>query len=243
MSNNNESKKQDNQAERRKRAEQEFSPLRTLSRLLVGGMLEGADELIRRLQQWEAANRSLAEGKGEPVAEDGEDKEIEYLRYALIGMLFESQTRMRNRVERLSRRTNSFLSKVLAPAAENPYLKFMHFRVKQLLWDEESPIERWIEIGRREEIRSRTMARQAIIGSVDEFIAHLSHNPELQEVVQQQSVGLASELIDEVRERTVTVDTLVERFARSFFRLPPREELLSAEDTIKSQNNHHDAGH
>ena len=82
MSKNNESTSQENQAESKKSPEQEFSALRTLSRLAVGGMLEGADEVRRRLEQWEKGTGSVAEGK-----EEAEEAEVERLRYALIGML------------------------------------------------------------------------------------------------------------------------------------------------------------
>ena len=60
---------------------------------------------------------------------------------------------------------------------------------------------------------------------IDEFINQLAENPELQELVTQQSLGLASEARDEVRERTVTADNIMENLVRRILRRTPRAEL------------------
>ncbi len=60
---------------------------------------------------------------------------------------------------------------------------------------------------------------------VDEFINQLAENPELQDLVTQQGLSLASEARDEVRERTVSADNLVEALARRILRRMPRAEL------------------
>jgi hypothetical protein len=60
---------------------------------------------------------------------------------------------------------------------------------------------------------------------VDEFITKLADNPELQELVAQQSISLAAGVRDEVRERTVTSDNVLEDIARRILRRQPRPEL------------------
>jgi GNAT superfamily N-acetyltransferase len=60
----------------------------------------------------------------------------------------------------------------------------------------------------------------------DGYIDHLNKNPEsVQVLLAGQSTGLATELVEEVRERTVSADNVFEMIARSILRRTPREEL------------------
>ena len=60
----------------------------------------------------------------------------------------------------------------------------------------------------------------------DIYIDYLNDHPApVQTLVQGQSLSLAGQLRDEVRERTVTGDSLVDSVVRSILRLKPREEL------------------
>jgi len=64
----------------------------------------------------------------------------------------------------------------------------------------------------------------------DQYLMHLQENPELmQAVIQDQSLSMAGEMIDEVRERTVTIDGLMERLVRKIVRREPRTTLTSPE--------------
>lgn len=60
----------------------------------------------------------------------------------------------------------------------------------------------------------------------DTYIDYLNANPvAVQNLVQGQSLTLAGQMRDEVRERTVTGDSVVDSIVRSIFRMKPREEL------------------
>lgn len=73
----------------------------------------------------------------------------------------------------------------------------------------------------------------------DRYIEHLQENSEaIRALVQSQSAGLASEVADSVRERTVTADTLLERFVRSVLRRRPREELDGPPPEVRDQAEH-----
>ena len=52
----------------------------------------------------------------------------------------------------------------------------------------------------------------------------MAQNEEVKELVQEQSLGLAGEAVEQVRERTFTADTLVERIARAITRRGQRLE-------------------
>jgi len=77
----------------------------------------------------------------------------------------------------------------------------------------------------------------AVIG--DRYLDYLqTENPEaIQQIVQGQSIGLVSEISDEVRARTVTSDSVVEMFMRSLFRRPARQELPLPPPAVLEQAN------
>ncbi len=88
---------------------------------------------------------------------------------------------------------------------------------------------RWIERGHAEEPLSRNIARLGVQEITDEFINQLAQNEEVKTLVQDQSMGLATEAVDQVRERTFSADTLVERIARAVTRRNPRLEPPKAD--------------
>jgi hypothetical protein len=68
---------------------------------------------------------------------------------------------------------------------------------------------------------------QALIRSQgDAYIDYLNAHPAaVQTLLQGQSLSLAAQVRDEVRERTVTADDVVDMLVRRLLRLKPREEL------------------
>jgi hypothetical protein len=68
----------------------------------------------------------------------------------------------------------------------------------------------------------------------DVYIDYLNDHPtSVQTLVQGQSLSLAGQLRDEVRERTVTGDSLVDSIVRSILRLKPREELPPPPENVQ----------
>ncbi len=60
----------------------------------------------------------------------------------------------------------------------------------------------------------------------DRYIAYLNEHPDdVQNLVQGQAVGMATEVRDDVRTLTVTGDTFLETLARALLRRTPREDL------------------
>ena len=69
------------------------------------------------------------------------------------------------------------------------------------------------------------LAQTAFTGTVDETIDYLGEMPGVQSLIATQSTSLAGEVMEEVRERTVAADILLEGFARAIFRRKPRYQL------------------
>lgn len=71
----------------------------------------------------------------------------------------------------------------------------------------------------------------------DRYLDYLhDENPEaVQELIQGQSLGLAGEVMDQMRERTVTADSLVEATVRAILRRTPREQMPEPSEAVKQQ--------
>jgi hypothetical protein len=68
----------------------------------------------------------------------------------------------------------------------------------------------------------------------DVYIDYLNDHPtSVQTLVQGQSLSLAGQLRDEVRERTVTGDSLVDSVVRGILRLKPRDELPPPPENVQ----------
>lgn len=205
------------------RVNTDFDALESLARLLVGAGIEAPAELVERLKKWETiANRT------DPDSQLAEDLASDKLRYALVGLLFETQDQVRGTVSRFGRFLNAssrLFLKSVQPMTQSKMMSPVTSRYENLVQKGETTVNRWIERGRIEEPHSRVIAREALGRTIDEFINHLAENPEIRDMVAHQSAGIAEEMVDGVRSRTVTADTLLERVARSILNRPPREQL------------------
>jgi hypothetical protein len=93
----------------------------------------------------------------------------------------------------------------------------------------QAQVNHWRDLGRAEEARGRALVQDAAEQFIDTSVNTVSSDPRtqkiVQEIIQQQSLGMVDEAIEEVRERTVTGDMLLERPVRSLLRRRPRESL------------------
>ncbi len=193
-------------------------------RLLIGGLLVGADELQHRLQQWEATAHSAPSAPLRQTVPQSlrHDTRSASLRYAFIGMLFEAETNMRQRfstvltrLARLSEESQYLYVTSVEPALSKTPLDPVLMRLDEMLFMARGAVDRWKTRGWLEEQQSRGLARQASVSVVDELLDYMARNPEVRELIEQQGVSLAGEAVDEVRERTAAADMWIERFARS----------------------------
>jgi hypothetical protein len=211
----------------------------SLTRLLIGGLEQGVDELLRQLEIWEQKVGAQDSKNPEETETNLQQNPYNYrqnkkkterslLRYAIIGWIFESQKRIGARVTSIGKMERSFAN-LLRPFLAPSYLKIFNSpfekRFEALVARGQAEVERWKALGRIEDRHSRELAQTAFNETVDGFIEYLTKNPELQELIQTQSTGLANEVVEEVRERTVSADTFLEEVTRSLLRKSPRASL------------------
>ncbi len=198
--------------------------LEAFTRLLVGALVEGSAQFRERLKKWDEAT-AVPPGSGETTGSSA----AEQLRHTLIGAIFHAEARLKTRQIPLFKRAAGLasrsVSRLTAPVTNSRIGQSANGRLDNLAARGETFVDKWMATGRAEEARGRQLALKAAQESIDEFINHLSQNEELQNLITEQSVSLAAESMNSVRERTVTSDALAERFVRALLRRPPRTTL------------------
>jgi len=239
------------------RTESEFGIVRSLTRLVVGGLSIGYDGLVYRLQEWErtAAQTSRkqqpAQQENNLVAQPTQDTKVEIitipqddetntdmLRLALIGMIFETEKQIETGLKSLDKasRVGSNLAEPILNSFQRSRLLrpfYQHFEKWVQRGQEE--VNLWIETGRSEDEHSQALARAAFYERVDTTIDYLSAEPGVRDLVQSQGVSLAGEVVEEVRERSVSADNFLEGVVRTMLRKPPRSELPEPPQEVKSK--------
>jgi hypothetical protein len=196
--------------------------IRTTMRLVMGGAAEGSDLFVERLKKWQ----TQTDGLGRAVYSESPDETGgERLRYAMIGLLSRGPvvadtalTYALGASELAFGMFNRLLSPVTNSRAVRPFAR----RYDTLAERGEQVIEHWIDLGRAAEQRSRALARTAADEGIDEAmdvaIDKLAHDESVRDLVTQQGMGMADEIVDAVRVRTNRADSLWEDRLRGLFR-------------------------
>lgn len=216
-----------------------LSRLRSLTRLMIGGALTGYDSLLRRLsaKELELEQRTTPQG-GSDSPSDKTAMQGDNLRLAIIGFIFDMQDTLGKGLEtadQMSRSTGRVLEEVFKPIYSSQLLSPMRNRFEQLALRGQQEVERWIEIGQREETISRELANTTLVEQVNDSIEYLAANEKVQELVQSQSVGLIGEIVEETRERSVSADNYLEAWVRTMLRRPMRSELPKPPPELKAR--------
>ena len=217
--------------------EEDAANLRSITRLLVGGALVGYDELLAFLRSWEdETRRTIIQQRDSTPAvhvpgavSSPRESSSTVLRYAALGLFFEAQDRWIRRgraaAKFLGRTTDAILSPAARRMDETPRLRRTRSRFEKLVHKGETVAGRWVQRGRTEEAYGRRFAKTAGQQGFNASMDQLGSAPALQDLVRKQSAGLTQDVLDEVRERTVTGDYAAEHVARSLLRRVPRRYL------------------
>jgi hypothetical protein len=220
----------------------------------VGGLTLGSDALQVRLQNWDGQEvQDLPE-----IVDADTQTPLEFdplpdqlpppglvirsrdnhsdLRYALVGLLFEGEEQLEKGLA-LTKRVGRFTGKIINPLIRpitkipNPAQKSLD----RLAARGQSEIDRWVSRGREEEYRSRQLAQDAASTTLDESITYMAQNPALEELVQQQSVSFANQILELIRGNAVSADYFFEGLVRYALRRRPRYLLPEPSPEVQSQ--------
>ncbi len=235
-----------------------FGSLRSITRLMIGSVGLGIDEFQRHLSSWDEEyqysklqndsnnyNPSSIE-KNElvtviPYEEIESDQPSNDFRFTIIGLLFETQDKLHSRLQTVSRAgrlINDVTAPIVRPFTRSWLIPPLRRRYNALVERGEDEFNRWTSLGRSEYIRSRAMAQTAVESTYQETIDTLANDPEIQELIQTQGIGLAGEVVDELRERSVSADNFLDGFVRALLRRTPRAELPPPPEEVQKSAVH-----
>jgi hypothetical protein len=206
--------------------------LRQLIRVVVGMILVGQDYLRQQLPSWEVeADEYLRQMKSTPTSQQPQTpwfpKEWEY---RLVGLALESPNYIKAGFNRMYQAPQT-LWRVTAPLRWP--LDLLGITGFTRSWMEgvsermQTDMDHLQEIGEAEVQSSRALGMAALKDIYDDIIDLLADSPELRDLVATQTTGLTTEVIGEIRERTVSSDTMIDAVVRRILRRPtePPEEM------------------
>ena len=124
-------------------------------------------------------------------------------------------------LERLSNRTFGLFSRAASPVTESRLMGPFRRRYQRYIDHGENVVGGWVAAGRREEYLSRQLVQDTATESIEEVLDYLEESPEMDELVQQQSVDLIEDVFEDVGERTSSTGMiLVDWFSGMAFRRP-----------------------
>ena len=213
----------------------------TWTRLAVGAMMYGIDIFKERTRTWQKPEKkSPSRERSSSLIIEGESKDVGHGAHShvhqrdeqavrtLIGVLFDTQkhlTKNVNTFRKIERMADRMSYPIMRGLRRQSIFKPAYRLFDRMVGRGESELQRWGEIGKIEEERSRELLKNATLSTFDSSIDYLSTNPDIQELVQYQSTNLLNDLIEEVRERAVTVNTVMEGWVRKILHLAPRCEI------------------
>ncbi|MCB0162814.1 MAG: hypothetical protein KDI79_01220 [Anaerolineae bacterium] len=200
-------------------AQRRLDKLKMLLRLVIGGSAETMDELMRRVQEQQQRIDSNPAGGMTIIPHNETD--LDRLRYALLGLLFETPDRLVSRISSLqekTRQTTNRIDSIFRPFTNSFLVRPVRRRYKERVAKLNTIINDLIDTGRTEAMVGRRLARDTFEAAIDELFDYVAQNPELRQIVQQQSIGMTEEVVDQLRDRAASADMLVDRIARTILR-------------------------
>jgi len=184
----------------------------SLMRLLVGSLLFGSEELLKRTRAWEQAHpRSQGDG-----AAPEEESDLVLLRHLLVGALFLGPGMISRPLISLAETTDRALN--LAGSLVNPLLRIPLLRPARGLWDAyrdrvNLTIETFIEKGRREEPYSKALATELLPDILsDALVGASEHVDGVQELVRDQVSKYLAYVMEHPEELEALVQVIGDRY-------------------------------
>jgi hypothetical protein len=181
-----------------------------LMRLALGGAIIGREALKSRyqVQQSEAHVPAAELNDVTPI-----DSDLDQARFALVGAIAESSDALSKGITRFIRasdRNYSKLTSALQPVTDSGLLKPFRRRYQRYLDRGNQVVSGWVAAGRREEYLGRRLAQDAATETIEETLDYLADSPELDELMEQQSVDLVDDIfLEDIRENATNTSLIL----------------------------------
>jgi hypothetical protein len=204
-------------------------PLRMATRLLLGAVLIGTDELVRHFGAQQQLYRPTPEERHRLRASETES---DRRRYAAIGLLVETAATAHHLAASfgiLADRAYRLFSRPLQPLLGSRLVQPARRRFDRLVAHGEEVTRRWIETGRAEEQLSRTLAQEVGIETIEGTLDYLARSPEMDQLVQEQSLDLVEGIVDEAQEQVISTRAFIVEWLRANLLRRSRKTSIPAE--------------
>ena len=186
--------------------------LQLLSRFLIGVALLGSDELIERLRYAQGELDTVPDQRTQDAGLE-QESELELLRYLSIGLFVRGREAVVGGLRRGMQFTLDSTRSVLGGVdrvTDNSLTRPLRRSIAARARDLGEKAMEVIDEGRREEQQARLLANGTVSEIIDEVLDFVSESPEVEQLVQdmigQQSAGLAGVVTDNARSVTVAGD-------------------------------------
>jgi hypothetical protein len=214
---------------------QQVDDLKGTLRLVVGSAINGKDAYTKRLRQIQAVQESV---KPDAIIVDANETARDQLKYLLLGVLFETPEllqRSLGTVEQVSSKIVGLVSRMLSPITDSWVFSPVKGQYDSAAARGEKVIDRLIMKGRIEEQNSRLILQQQTIDDlVNEILEYIILKTEVQELIEEAGIGVAGGVVDEFRDQSSNVDSLVDQKLRSIFhkRVPQQSVTPSGDQAV-----------
>jgi uncharacterized RDD family membrane protein YckC len=230
----------------------------TLAQLLLGSVLVLTDEVGERIVVDESevpATTRTPESVFRPVSEfeqllgGDQYRQTRYLAIGAAGDARKAAERGLGFVNEVTDTAGRTFWRFAGPVWGSTLLSPVRRPVQRWRLRGEEQVQRWIADGMQQEARSRAVATASLNNLVQESVTDLTNNPEVQvlvqEVIQSQSVGLVGQIIQEIRERLLSMDIWIQGVFGSALATPPpfRDSYLRSLAQRRPQYEHADIRH
>ena len=193
--------------------------LKATLRLVIGSALNGRDAYVQRLRRIQTLQESAAP---EVITLDVDETAGSQFKYLLLGALFEIPDlfdRGFSSAGHTSSKIYDFVSKITSPITGSRIFSPVRNRYEYAAARGEKAVDRLIMRGRREELNSRRMVqRKAFDDMVNDVLEYVLTGTDIQQIVEEEGIGVATGMLDEYRDQSAQVDSLLERRVKNIFR-------------------------
>lgn len=190
--------------------------------LVLGGLIAAGNEVSGSLK--ETNIQSAIDDQSSEVF-SYQDEEENQFKYALIGLILKTPKFIEKSYRSISYYTAasySIVNRVTRPFTGNKFINPFQKRYDGLVQKGETIVNELIDTGRRGEIATQNYATSALDDIIETLVANLADRPEIRDLVQQQSIGLAQEITNELQDRASAIDAMIEKIV---FKLVPGEKI------------------
>jgi hypothetical protein len=197
---------------------QPASDLKATLRLVVGSALNGRDAYVQRVRQIQSTQDSASL---EVISVDEDETPAQQLKYLLLGALFEIPElfdRGLSTAGHTSSKVYGLVSKITSPVTNSWLFSPVKDRYEYAAARGEKALDRLMMRGRREEANSRRMVqRKALDDLVNDLLEYVVVKTDVQELIEEEGIGVASGMLDEYRDQSAAVDNLLEQRVKAIF--------------------------